>query len=198
MQSMEGRATGKVFRLQNCSYARLWISQGDFAAICGHSPATFWQSLPSAGQIRNRYSESLKQITPSVRAQHTQQFYAHGHTSQVIAKGHWARPKKRSGPKSASVFARRKQPGPVLEKSVMPARRWCLYSGAPAAGQSCDQSDDEHHQENEKQKLRDSGRCYRNAAEPEYRGDDRNDQKYKRPIKHTASYLLTRTATFRC
>src|SRR5207249_8544309 len=58
-----------------------------------------------------------------------------------------------------------------------------------APGKSCDQGDDEHHQKDEEQELRDSGRSDCNPAETKDCSDDRNNQKYQRPVKHAASSL---------
>jgi hypothetical protein len=46
---------------------------------------------------------------------------------------------------------------------------------------------DQESEEDEKQYLRYAGRCTGDAAETKRAGDDRNDEKYERPVKHDAS-----------
>jgi hypothetical protein len=69
-------------------------------------------------------------------------------------------------------------------------RRLQLDASPPAASESCYQGDNKYHQENEKQEFGNSCRRNRNTTKTKDRGDDRNDQKYQRPIEHAASYVL--------
>jgi hypothetical protein len=57
------------------------------------------------------------------------------------------------------------------------------------------QGDYKQHDENEEENLRDSRCRDRNASEPKDRGNDRNDKKYQRPIKHLASYVSVALVT---
>src|SRR5215469_478450 len=100
---------------------------------------------------------------------------------------------------TSSLFARRNQLGPVVEKLL---NRWCreamlLYTGTPATSKSCDQGDDKDHQEDKEEELCNSGRCHRHAPESENGCDDCDDQKYQRPIQHIASSRLGRISNLR-
>ncbi len=57
------------------------------------------------------------------------------------------------------------------------------------ADQSLDQGDDEQYQKNEKQDFRDPGSCRGYPAETEDRGNNSNDKKYNRPVKHVVPPL---------
>jgi len=82
------------------------------------------------------------------------------------------------------------QPGPVFEKSNHHSDYCGSNASTTTPRQSRNQGDDEHHQEDEEQELSDSGRRNRDPTEPENRGNNRDNQKYERPIKHAASSLL--------
>jgi len=78
-----------------------------------------------------------------------------------------------------------------LKLSLIPSREALpSNTGTAAPGESCDQGDDEHHQEDEEQEFRDSGCCNGNSAETKDRRDDRYNQEYQRPIKHAASSVF--------
>src|SRR5690349_6997403 len=89
---------------------------------------------------------------------------------------------------------------PFPRKETSPARSlknlnpYADYCGSNASTttprQSRNQGDDEHHQEDEEQEFSDSGRRNRDPTEAKNRGDNRDNQKYQRPIKHAASSLL--------
>src|ERR1700731_210703 len=59
------------------------------------------------------------------------------------------------------------------------------------AHQPHDQRDDEHHQENKEQNLRDTRRCRRHAAETKKSGNHGNDEKNQSPIKHSPALFVS-------
>jgi hypothetical protein len=97
--------------------------------------------------------------------------------------------KKRSGPRSVSFSREETSPARYL-KTRYCCRVQPLNSGSAAARESCNQGDDEYHQENEEQELRNSSRRHCDSAKTKNRSDDRHNQKYQRPIKHAASSSL--------
>jgi len=123
--------------------------------------------------------------------------------AQKVGYGEWlgnAEPrfvsKKTSGPKSGSLSREETSRGPAL-KNQNAASGAGLDSSSSAAGKSCNQGDKEYHQENEEQEFRDSGGCDSHATKPENSGDNRNDQEYQRPIKHTCLLLVKRVFDIR-
>lgn len=93
-------------------------------------------------------------------------------------------------------FSREREPD--RSGVVKTAAEAALNPSAAAAGEPCDQRDNEHHEENEEQEFRDPGRCYRYTTESKDSGNDRDNQKYQRPIKHGASYGLVISMTSIC
>jgi len=94
---------------------------------------------------------------------------------------------QKEGPGPGSGIARREQtslPAPFRISGLGGSSNpWS--SSAPR--EPWDQSQDEHHKEDEEQELCDSGRRYRDVTKTEYRGDDRDNEKYHCPIQHAAS-----------
>src|ERR1041385_8453569 len=75
---------------------------------------------------------------------------------------------------------------------------------SPSSGEARDQGYDEDDEEDEKQDLRDPGRCHCDAAEAEDRGYHGYSQEHQSPIEHRSTPLLPIAATgggfpsFRC
>ena len=64
---------------------------------------------------------------------------------------------------------------------------WCTTVSADESG---DETDYKEHQENVEKNLRNTGSGIGDSAKSENGGDDRNNEEYKSPVKHKASYRL--------
>jgi hypothetical protein len=99
----------------------------------------------------------------------------------------FVRPQKRSGPKLVSFSREETSPARYLKTFYVVIVALSPLDASATARQSCDQRDNEHYQEDEEQELCNPRRCHCDSAKTEYRSDDRDNQKYQRPIKHAAS-----------
>lgn len=59
-----------------------------------------------------------------------------------------------------------------------------LFSNHPAPAEQCDEPD---HEKDDKQNLRNTGSCSSDSGETQNRCNNRDNQKYKRPMKHVCS-----------